>query len=90
MPDTATQPTAEARRHTIEIIVNNQPVEVEDKHLTGLEIKEAAIAQGVPIQLDFQLSLHHPNGEVQIIGDTDEVKVHKHTKFTAVAGDDNS
>ena len=90
MSSTTTQPTAEARRHTVEIIVNNQAVQVEDKRLTGLEIKEAAIAQGVPIQLDFQLSLHHPNGEVDIIGGTDEVKVHPHAEFTAVAGDDNS
>lgn len=75
---------------TIEITVNNQAVQVEDKRLTGLQIKEAAIAQGVPIQVDFLLSEHRPNGDVHIVGDEDEVKVHKHSKFTAVAGDDNS
>lgn len=80
----------QARSRTIEITVNNRPVQVEDKSLNGLEIKQAAIAQGVPIQLDFLLSeqLHH--GQTRIVGDADEVKVDKHSKFTAVAGDDNS
>lgn len=86
----STEQHDQTRRPTIEITVNNQPVQVEDKRMTGLEIKEAAIAQGVPIQADFLLSEHLPNGEVHIVGDDDEVKVRKHSKFTAVAGDDNS
>ena len=58
--------------------------------VTGLEIKQAAIAQGVPIQLDFQLAEIRPNGEHQIIGDGDVVTVTRHSKFVATAADDNS
>ncbi len=91
MSETATsQTTAPERHRLIEITVNKHPVEVEEKVLTGLEIKEAAIAQGVSIQLDFVLSEHLGHGQTRIVGDNDEVKVHEHSKFTAVAGDDNS
>jgi Multiubiquitin len=90
MTETTVQQAVKGHGHTIEIIVNKKSVQVEDKRLTGLDIKEAAIAQGVQIQLDFVLSEHLEHGGTKIIGDADEVKVKKHTKFTAVAGDDNS
>jgi len=90
MSETTVEQAAKNHGRTIEIIVNNRRVQVEDKRLTGLEIKEAAIAQGVLIQLDFILSEHRGQGGTRVVGDTDEVKVHKHAKFTAVAGDDNS
>jgi hypothetical protein len=89
MSQTTVKQTDQDRR-TIEITVNNRPVRVEEKRLTGMEIKQAAIAQGIPIQLDFVLSEHLEQGGTQIVGDNDEVKVRKHSKFTAVAGDDNS
>jgi Multiubiquitin len=90
MSETTVEQAVKGQHHTIEITVNNCLVQVEDKRLTGLEIKEAAIAQGVPIQLDFLLSEQLKHGETRIVGDSDEVKVDKHSKFTAVAGDDNS
>ncbi|MGH3766262.1 MAG: multiubiquitin domain-containing protein [Pseudonocardiaceae bacterium] len=90
MSDTAVEQAEQVRHRTIEIAVNNRPVRVEDKRLTGLEIKQAAIAQGVPIQLDFLLSEQLGHGQTRIVGDTDEIKVNIHSKFTAVAGDDNS
>lgn len=90
MSETAMQQAADGRGRILEITVNNRPVQVQDKRLTGLEIKEAAIAQGVPIQIDFVLSEHLERGGTRIVGDTDEVKVNKRSKFTAVAGDDNS
>lgn len=74
----------------VTITVNSHPVEVADKVLTGLEIKQAAIAQGVGIEVDFVLSELREHGPARIVGDSDEVKVTKHSKFTAVAGDDNS
>ena len=37
------------------VSVNNKPVEVEEPLVTGLEIKEASIEQGVAIQLDFSV-----------------------------------
>ena len=57
---------------------------------TGLEIKQAAISQGVNIQLDFILSLETTGGHTKIIGDTDHVVVRKGQHFTAIDNDDNS
>jgi Multiubiquitin len=90
MTSTVEQHQQRGRGHQVTVTVNNKPVVLTGPRVTGLQIKEAAVAQGVPIQLDFLLSEHLPNGEVRIVGDNDEVKVHKHSKFTAVAGDDNS
>lgn len=76
----------------VEVIieVNNQPVTVRGPRLTGLEIKQAAIAQGIQIQPDFVLSKLLPNGKSRIIGDDDVVTVNKNTNFRAIANDDNS
>lgn len=83
-------PLEQARGHHVTITVNNKPVVIDGPRVTGLEIKEAAIAQGVEIGLDFVLSEELPNGETRVVGDDDPVTVTKHSKFTAVAGDDNS
>ncbi|HLZ97566.1 MAG TPA: multiubiquitin domain-containing protein [Steroidobacteraceae bacterium] len=64
----------------VAINVNERPVQVPHE-TTGLGIKEAAIAQGVPIKLDFILSEERPNGQDKIIGDNDDVKVHHGTRF---------
>lgn len=77
-------------RPDIHIIVNERPVTVDRHRLTGLEIKESAIAQQVPIQLDFVLSEELPHGKTKIIGDQDTITVHNGSKFNAVAPDDNS
>jgi hypothetical protein len=74
----------------VEIVVNDKPVHIERGERTGLEIKQAAIAQGVNIQLDFILSLEKRRGETQIIGDRDLVKVKKGQHYVAIADDDNS
>ncbi|OEJ61085.1 hypothetical protein BGM19_26795 [Streptomyces agglomeratus] len=76
--------------HEVAIAVNNKTVTVTGPRLTGLEIKEAAVAQGVQIEVDFLLSEELPSGGTRIVGDSDVVTVNKHSKFTAVAGDDNS
>lgn len=76
--------------HPVRITVNEHPVLVEGPRVTGLQIKQAAINQGVNIQLSFQLSEELPNHRTQIVGDTDEVTVTRHSRFTAVANDDNS
>ena len=39
-----------------EISVNRKPVEVAGPIVTGLEIKEASIKQGLPIEVSFQLA----------------------------------
>jgi hypothetical protein len=76
------------RPRTIRVTVNRQPVDLPDREVTGLEVKQAAIAQRVQIQLDFQLSVKHDRYEV--IGDTETITVHENEEFLAVAPDDNS
>jgi hypothetical protein len=79
-----------SRQRQVEIIVNEKPVPIEKGTRTGLEIKQAAINKGLPIKLDFLLSLDEPNGQSKTIRDTDSIKVHTGQVFTAVADDDNS
>ena len=75
---------------TVEIHVNRRPVHLKGHRHTGLQIKEAAIAQDVKIELDFLLYLlrpHHPN---QQIADGEEVHITDESRFHAIADDDNS
>jgi len=74
----------------VEIFVNDKSVKIERGEHPGLEIKQAAIAQSVQIQLDVVLSLEKRHGETQIIGDSDPVKVKKGQHYVAIADDDNS
>lgn len=90
MSETSVEVAEERHGRTVTVTVNNRTVELDRHRVTGLEIKQAAIAQGVPIQLDFQLAEIRPNGENQIIGDGDVVTVTQHSKFVATAADDNS
>lgn len=74
----------------ISIEVNGNEVTVSDRGMTGAEIKAAAIEQGVQIQPNFVLQLELPNGTSKVIADGEEVRVHNHMSFTAIAPDDNS
>jgi hypothetical protein len=80
----------EADRHEVAISVNEQPVTMHGKEATGLEIKRAAIAQGVPIGENFVLQEELSNGTSRIVGDNDRVHLRPHLRFTAIAPDDNS
>lgn len=80
----------DTKERLVEITVNGKTVRVEGPKATGLAIKEAAIAQGVSIQLDFVLSEEIGDRRTKVIGDKDEFTVHPHSKFIAVAPDDNS
>jgi hypothetical protein len=82
--------TALAKEHTVTVTVNEQPVKLDGQRATGAEIKAAAIAQGVHIQQNFVLQEELPNGTSRIIGDSDEVHLREHLRFTAIAPDDNS
>jgi hypothetical protein len=73
----------------IQIKVNNKPVTVSGHHVTGLEVKEAAIAFGVEIELNFQLA-EVKGKKREIVGDDERVKVEDGTQFIATAPDDNS
>ena len=75
---------------TIEILVNGKPVVVHEKELTGLQIKQAAITQGVKIQLDFVLFEDLSNGKQVVVKDDQIVKLHEHQRFEAITNDDNS
>jgi hypothetical protein len=80
---------ASDRARPITVTVNGQPVTLPDREVTGLEVKQAAIAQGLPIGLDFQLSVKRGN-RYQVVDDTDTIKLHQGQEFLAVAPDDNS
>ena len=74
---------------TIRVTVNNQPVDLPEREVTGREIKQEAIDQGVQIQLDFPLSVKHGARYVPV-GDDKPIRVREGEKFLAVAPDDNS
>lgn len=78
------------RPKQVPVEVNSKPVVLDEKVMTGLEIKQAAMAQQVQIQLDFVLQLERPNGEWDPIGDGEEVHVKNGMNFTCIAPDDNS
>lgn len=86
----AVEEAAHEHHHPVEIVVNNKPVEIEGPTATGLEIKEAAIAQGVDIEVTFKLSRVIGEHKSEGVGDDEVVHVHKGEKFVAVADDDNS
>ena len=74
----------------IVIEVNGHKVAMPSGPATGLEIKEAAIKEGVNIQRSFVLQVQLPNGSAKIVGDDDKVALSEHLMFTAIAADDNS
>lgn len=84
------KPDKDPKPKKIRIEVNGNEVIVPEREITGAEIKAAAIEQGVQIQPNFVLQLELPNGTSKVIADTEEVKVHNHMSFTAIAPDDNS
>jgi multiubiquitin len=77
-------------KHVVTVHVNERPVQLPGRLVTGLEVKQQAIAQRVPIQLDFILVEELEGGRTKTIGDTDEVHVTDRTRFLANDGDDNS
>lgn len=83
---------ADAPKHThdVAITVNNSPVVLPQGKYSGLEIKEAAIAQGASdVGLDFVLSVRRGN-HYDVLGDTETIEIHPNLDFVAVTGDDNS
>ena len=80
----------EGSKELFPISVNRKPVEVGQPLITGLEIKESAVKQGVAIELDFQLAMVDADGKQPIVGDSDMVDVLEFKTFFATAGDDNS
>lgn len=74
----------------ITVTVNERPVNFSQHKVTGLEIKQAAIKQGVAIQEDFVLFEVKGNSPLKQIGDCETITLHEGQKFRATAPDDNS
>lgn len=75
---------------TVMVTVNRHSVTFTERKVAGLQIKKTAIAQGVPIQLDFNLFRVEGSGHLKQVGDHETVELHKGEQFRAVTPDDNS
>lgn len=82
--------TAAEKKQKVVVHVNEQPVRLADRRVSGLEIKQAAIDQGVEIELDFILVEELKHAETRVVGDDDVVTVTNRSRFSANADDDNS
>jgi hypothetical protein len=68
----------------VAIHVNAKPVNLPSRKVTGEEIKRAAIAQGVEIQLDFKLiEESHGDKKERKIDDSEQITVTDHAEFLA-------
>ena len=90
MSTAVTTGVAEKPTRPVFITLNRKEVKVDGRKVSGLEIKEAAIEQGVAIELDFKLAEETSEGKQKIISDADIVEVTDKSVFFATAGDDNS
>ena len=72
------------------ITVNENSVPITGHRHTGLEIKQAAIAAGLNIQLDFILSVEKAHGKMDLVRDDEEVTVNTNSRFEAIPNDDHS
>lgn len=79
-----------AEQKKVELEVNGKKFEMLEGPASGLEIKQAAIKQGVGIKENFVLQQEMPNGTGKVIGDDDKVVIREHLSFTAIEPDDNS
>jgi hypothetical protein len=90
MTQSTTSPQDGILGKPFEISVNNKPVQLDEPVVTGLQVKEAAIQQGVSIELDFQLAKVTDDGKQPLVGDSDKVDLREFKTFFATATDDNS
>jgi len=74
----------------VTVVVNNNPVTFQDHKITGLEIKQTAIQQGVNIEIGFNLFRVKGGGKLEPIGDNEPVTLHPNEEFRATTADDNS
>ena len=76
----------------ITVKINNKAVVFELDKANGLQIKQTAIAQGVPnIAEDFSVLQRAGNsGNFKPVGDNEEIPIHPNQEFRIVAPDDNS
>ena len=90
MSETSASPTAPAHG-TVVVTVNRKPVTLPSHRVTGLQVKQTAIAQGVQIEEDFLLTLEAFEGHpARTIADDEVITVTRHSEFTANDADDDS
>ena len=79
-------------RHDREVVihVNTKPVRLKSHRGTGLAIKQAAVEQGVKIQLDFVLLEELEHHRTRQIGDAETITVTDKSQFQAIPHDDHS
>lgn len=83
--------TATDERGNVTVAVNHKPVTLPKHRVTGLEIKRAAIAQGVEIEEDFLLTEEaHDGHDARTVPDDKTITVTKRSVFTANDVDDDS
>lgn len=92
MSQTSTSEDRDHDKHgSVTVTVNTKSVTLEKHRVTGLEVKQAAIAQGVQIEEDFHLVLEATHGHPAREVDNDEtITVTEKSEFTANDGDDDS
>lgn len=75
--------------HPVTVNVNTKPVALPDHKTTGRQIKEAAVAQGVAIEVGFKLFRVTGSNQPPVLDD-EQITVRQGEDFRAVAADDNS
>jgi hypothetical protein len=65
------------------VSVNDHPVRLLGRQETGVEIKTAAIEQGVEIILNFVLEEELADGTFRVIKDNETIHLHENLKFIA-------
>ena len=88
--EVVTPPERGPEAHEVVVLVNEREVSLAGHRHTGLEIKQAAISQGVPIELDFVLSIECGPRQTKIVEDNELVTITRHSRFVAIPDDDNS
>ena len=84
-------PVFRTQRVSVTVKVNNNPVTFQKRKVTGLEIKQTAIAQRVKITLDGVLYKVKADGSLgSAIGDAEKVTLKECDEFRCVTPDDNS
>lgn len=76
-------------KKSIRVTLNRRPITLHGTDQTGLAIKETAIAQDVPIKIDFLLS-RKDGPKFKPVGDDEHIRVRNNDEFRANDGDDNS
>lgn len=84
-------PVFRVRIRSLTVKVNNQPVRFTQRAVTGLEVKQTAINQGVAIDVGCVLYRIKPEGGLgPAIGDQERLHLRHCDEFRCVAPDDNS